>query len=333
MKIDIFPHILPPKYLAALRKKAASDAFSIGAQVEHTPGLTNLDMRLKLLEKLGDVVQVLNIAGPAIESIVGPEDAIELCKRANNEMAELLFKHPDRFVGAVACLPMNDIDAALKEAERAIQELRFRGVQIYSNINGEPLDLPKFKPLFEKMVNYNLPILIHPQRDRSVPDYQCEQKSKYMANVMFGWPYETALAMSRLVFSGILEDYPNLKVVTHHCGGMVPYFAQRIKGTFDYNEVSLGIRFRRLLQKHPIEYFRSFYGDTAVYGSTSALMCGYAFFGAERLLFGTDMPFDSQFGERYTRDTICSIEQMDINKEDKRKIFEDNSRHLFNLAI
>jgi predicted TIM-barrel fold metal-dependent hydrolase len=248
MKIDIFPHILTPKYLNALREKTPSDLYEINKQVEQTPGLSNLELRLGVLDKFADVTQILNIAGPAIETVVGPKDAVELCKLANDEMAELLVKHADRFVGAVACLPMNDIDAALQETDRAIRDLAFRGVQIYSNINGEPLDTPKFRPLYEKMADYNLPILIHPRRDRSIPDYPGEPKSRYGAYVVFGWPYETTLAMSRLVYSGILEDYPNLKFITHHCGGMVPYFDQRIKGNFDYNEVSLGMRFRRPLQ-------------------------------------------------------------------------------------
>ena len=94
--------------------------------------------------------------------VVSPSDAIELAKIANDEMAELVTKYPDKFIAAVACLPLNDIDAAIKEADRAITQLRFRGVQIFSNINGEPLDAPKFRPLYERMAQHDLPIWIHP---------------------------------------------------------------------------------------------------------------------------------------------------------------------------
>ena len=114
----------------------------------------------------------------------------------------------------------------------------------------------------------------------------------------------------------------------------MPFFAQRIKGCYDTDEVVLNrTGFPRLLRRHPIEYFRRFYNDTAVYGSTPALMCGYSFFGADYILFGTDFPYDSQLGLRYTRDTIRSIEQMEISEADKRKIFEGNARSLLRLPI
>jgi len=333
MKIDVFPHIFPTKYLEALRKKVPSNVYEIYEQVERTPGLVDIERRLRILDKYDDVVQILNIASPPIETMVEPKDAVELCRLANDELAELLIKYPDRFVGAIASIPMNDVEAAVIEADRAIRELGFRGVQIYTDVAGKPLDSPEFKPLFEKMVSFNLPILMHPWRKSSQPDYPGEKRSKYAAYLVFGWPYETTLAMSRLVYGGVMDDLPDLKIVTHHCGGMVPFFEQRIKGNFDYNEVSLRNRYRRVFRKEPIEYFRSFYNDTAVYGSTPALMCGYAFFGADHILFGTDMPYESQFGERFTRDTIRSIENMDISKEDKIKIFEGNAKKLFRLPV
>jgi len=107
---------------------------------------------------------------------------------------------------------------------------------------------------------------------------------------IFGWPYETSAAMTRLVFSGILERYPNLKFITHHCGAMVPYLEQRIIGAYDHAEILRGARYKQGLAKPPIEYFRMFYYDTAIYGSTPGLMCAYAFCGADHMLFGTNMP-------------------------------------------
>jgi hypothetical protein len=96
---------------------------------------------------------------------------------------------------------------------------------------------------------------------------------------IFGWPYETSVAMTRLVFSGIFEKFPNLKVMSHHAGGMIPYFAKRIQISNDFNEMRLGYRYEEHLTKSPLEYFRMFYKDTAVYGNTSALMCTYDFCG------------------------------------------------------
>jgi aminocarboxymuconate-semialdehyde decarboxylase len=93
---------------------------------------------------------------PPVERVAGPEKAVELAKLANDGMAELVLKYPERFVAAIGCLPMNDMDAALEEADRAINDLRFRGIQIASSINKKPLDSPEFLPLYEKMHQYDL---------------------------------------------------------------------------------------------------------------------------------------------------------------------------------
>ena len=129
-------------------------------------------------------------------------------------MAELIAKHPDRFVSAAACLPMNSMEAALAETDRAIQELGFKGVQIYSPTGDKPLDHPDFMPLYEKMAAYELPIWIHPKRGIDFPDYKSEDHSKYWIFSMFGWPYETTAAMTRLVFSGVMGKIPQAQI--HH---------------------------------------------------------------------------------------------------------------------
>ena len=222
------------------------------------------------------------------------------------------------------------MDAALKEAERAVRDLRLRGVYIHTPVCDKPLDLPEFFPLYEMMSTYDLPIFIHPTR--MGPDYKTEKTSKYMIGAIFGWPYETTAAMTRLVFSGVLEKYSNLKIVTHHAGGMIPYYADRLVEFMDQSEM----RFheKRQLTKAPIHYFKKFYADTAIYGNTPALMCAYAFFGSERLVFGIDMPLgDSTLGYRNYRQTINAIDAMSIPDEHKKRIYEDNPRDLMRLSI
>lgn len=332
MKIDIFPHILPVRYKEALLSKAPPGFYQQDV-LSVIPTLSDLEIRFRIMDKHEGYVQVLNIAAPPIENVFGPKDAVELAKMANDEMAELVAKYPDRFIAAIACLPMNDIDAALKETDRALTELHFRGVQIFTDMNGKPVDSPEFMPLYEKMAYYNLPVLLHPRRERTKADYPGEKMSKYVVSTILGWPYETSVAMMRLVYSGILERYPNLKVVTHHCGGMVPYFEQRIGMLYDFGKMRRGVKDEYPLTKPPLDYFRMFYNDTAVYGSTPALMCGYAFCGAEHMLFGTDMPYDNQIGYRYVRETIRSVEEMDIPDADKKKIFADNARKLLRLPV
>jgi uncharacterized protein len=334
MKIDAYAHIIPQKFLDfVLKKKPAMDPF-FQANMKAVRTLTDLDLRFRIMDKFDGLMQVIALGGISVESILAPQEAPELARIANDEKAELLYKYPDRFAGAVASLPMNDLEAALKETDRAIRDLKFRGVEITSDIGGEPLDAPKFRPFYEKMAEYNLPIWIHPQKKPSEPDYPGENMSRYNACMVFGWPYQTTLAMNRLVYSGILEDYPDLKFITHHCGGMVPHFAERIAGMYDHNQVyHKGLGYERFLRKHPIEYFRRFYGDTAVWGGTGSLMNGYSFFGVDHILFGTDMPWDGQLGLRQTRDTIDAIQRMPISEEEKQKIFEGNVKSLLRLPV
>ncbi len=340
MKIDIFPHIIPVKYKEALYKRTMSEKGSHGRRevdkIEALPSLFDLDVRFRIMDKYEGLLQVLTLGAPAVEDIAGPKDVIELARIANDGMAELVRKYPDKFVAAVACLPMNDMDAAMKELERAITELGFKGVQISSDINGKPLDSPEFTPLFEKMAYYNLPILIHPETKAAdeVSDYPGETESKYLIHVNFRWPYRTTLAMTRLALSGIFEKYPTLKIITHHCGAMVPFFAERIRVSFlTFEKFGMRPKFGHHLTKRPIDYYRMFYADTATNGSTPALMCGYAFFGADRMLFGTDFPYDAQLGDIFIRQGIAAIEEMNISDSEKKKIFEGNARELFRLPI
>jgi aminocarboxymuconate-semialdehyde decarboxylase len=321
---------MPIKYKERLFKKAKKKFYQRDV-ADATPTLWDLNERFRIMDKYEGLKQVLTIASPGLEDAVGPKEAITLSKIANDSMADLVAKYPDRFVAGVACLPMNNIDAALVETDRAIRELDFKGIQLYSPTKDKPLDQPEFMPLYEKMAAYDLPIWIHPKRDIEFADYRTENHSKYWIFSMFGWPYETTAAMTRLVFSGVLEKYPTLKFITHHCGGMVPYFAERIIGGQDYAEKCLNAKFKKYLSRQPIEYYRMFYADTALYGGTPSLLCGYAFFGPDHILFATDMPYDSEGGDRYTRQTIDAVEQMSIPAKEKEQIFHENARKILKL--
>ena len=332
LKIDCYAHILPLRYKDTLFDLSPLSP-NQKKNIETLPTLFDMDYRFRQMDKYEGLMQVLTPSYPPLEDVGDREKAIYLARLYNDEMAELLLKYPDRFAAAVACLPMNEIDDAIEEMDRAIQELRFRGVLIYTPVYDKPLDAQEFAPLFDKMAQYNLPIWIHPKRSTEYADYKTEGRSLYEACRIYGWPYETTLAMHRLVFSGILERYPNLKFITHHCGGMVPYFADRISGFYDLHEMRGGEEYKIRLTKHPLEYFRSFYNDTALYGNPAALLCAYHFFGADHILFGTDTPHDSQHGDRYIRQTIDAIEQMAISDLDKKKIFEDNIKELLRLPV
>lgn len=297
MKIDIFTHIYLDKYMETLKKKAKKPIM-----LRHMP-VDDLEQRFRWMDKNPDTVQVITAPNVLSEDLVSREDYITLVKIANDEMAELVAKYPDRFIAAAASLPLIDIDISLREAERAITQLNMRGVQIFTHINGEPLGEAKFKPLYEQMANYDLPIWIHPQ------DPPGWGESPFENQLEFGWVYHTSVAMLSLSKAGILEVFPDIKFITHHCGGMVPYLRLRVR------------QYENSLKK--------FYADTAIHEVITALTCGFDYFGADHIVFGTDMPW---YNENAVGNTIRAIEKMDISDADRQKIFEGNARRLLKLA-
>lgn len=334
MKIDIFNHIFPKSYFEKMLD-VNPNVKDIGKRVKNVPVLVDLDERFRVMDQFDDYAQVICLAAPPIEKVAGPDASPDLAKAANDGMAEYVEKYPDRFPGFIASMPMNNPEAALEEIDRVIKDLKAVGIQFFTNVNGAPLDLPELKPLFAKMAEYDLPIWIHPARGADFPDYLTEDKSKYEIWWTFGWPYETSVVMARLVFGYYFDEFPNLKVITHHMGGMVPYFAGRVGPGWD----QLGARtsdedysgILKKLKKPHLEYFKSFYADTAVFGSVAATECGLDFFGADQVLFASDCPFDPEKGPGYIRETIKIIDDLPISDEDRQKIYEGNARKLLKL--
>jgi len=154
------------------------------------------------------IVRSSSLPHPALEGVATPAEAGRLARLANDGLAELCARHPDRFPAFVATVSLSDIDAAVAEAHRSIAELGAKGIQIYSNIAGRPLDEPGFEPIFAAMAQHDLPIWLHPARTAAMTDYSAEPRSRYEMWWCFGWPYETSVAMSRLVFSGLFDRYP-----------------------------------------------------------------------------------------------------------------------------
>jgi predicted TIM-barrel fold metal-dependent hydrolase len=307
----------------------------MGKRVRGVPVLFDLDARFKVMDMFDDYAQIICLASPPIEALAGPEITPDLAKAANDGMAEYVAKYPDRFPGFIASLPMNNPEASAAEIDRAIKDLKAVGVQFFTNVNGAPLDLPEFKPLFEKMNGHDLPIWIHPARGANFPDYLTEKKSRYEIWWTFGWPYETSVAMALLVFGGYFDMFPNLKIITHHMGGMVPFFEGRVGPGWDQlgsrtsDEDYSGVL--KNLKKPHLEYFKGFYADTAMFGSVSGTKCGIDFFGADNVLFASDSPFDPEKGPGYIRETIKILDALPISETDRQKIYEGNIRRLTKL--
>jgi aminocarboxymuconate-semialdehyde decarboxylase len=331
VKIDLFCHILPPAYSERMVAMSARGAY-MQKRVRDIPVMTDLELRFRMMDMFPDYVQVVSLAAPPIEALAAPDGAAELARLANDSMAEIVTRHRDRFPGFIASVAMNNVDATLGEIDRAITQLGAAGIQIYTNVNGTPLDDPAFAPVFQRMAELARPIWLHPTRTAAFADYQTEPKSKFELWWAFGWPYETSIAMARILFAGYFDRFPSLKVITHHMGGMIPYFAGRIGPGLDQlgvrtDEEDLTVHLRRL-QKRPYDYFKMFYADTALFGARDAMECGLKFFGADQVVFATDFPFDPEKGTFNVRETIKDVDGLPIAEADRKKIYEGNARRL-----
>lgn len=333
-RIDISAHILPKRFFDEV-VATAPPGFYMQKRVSGIPTLTDLDARFRIMDGVESYAQILSLALPPIEAVAPPRRAAELARIANEELASLVDRYPERFPAAVAGLPLNDVDATLRELDHAIGELGLRGVQLFTHINGKPLDDPSFLPVFEAIAALDVPIWLHPARGAAAPDYPGESTSRFEIWHVFGWPFDTTIAMTRLIFGGVLDKVPGLKIITHHLGGTVPFLESRIKNAYDqFGARTADEDYASLLKampRHPLEYYRTFYADTALYGSPPALECGLAFFGPERVLFGSDMPFDIEGGSRYIRLTLAAIEEMSAPAAVKQRMLRDNARRLLKL--
>ena len=333
MKIDIFNHVFPKKWFERYISSGAAGR-EIGKRMANATVGVDLDHRFRILDEFGDVRQVITLGQPPIEMLGGPEESPAVAREANDGLADLVARHPDRFIGFGASLPLNNPDASLEEMRRAIDQLGAKGVMIYTNVAGKPLDAPEFQPLFDEAARRGVPIWLHPARGASMADYRSEETSAFEIWWALGWPYETSAAMARLVFSGVFDRHPDLTIITHHLGGLVPYLEGRVgygwdllgarTSTVDYSTLL------RSMKKRPIDYFRQFHADTAMFGARAATRCGIEFFGVDRVLFASDMPFDPTPG-LYMRETIRVIDSLELDGAQRQAIYSGNARRLLRL--
>jgi uncharacterized protein len=334
MKIDIYNHVMPVAYLEKVKQHSKDPG--IVKRMSSLRMLWDIEARVTMLDRWPDVQQVLTLSLPSPELVGGPDLSPELARIANDGMAEMVHKWPLKFPAFVASLPMNNVPAAIEEMDRAIGKLGARGVQVCTSVNGRPLDEPEFFPVFERVtLKHDLPIWMHPARPATRADYVNEQKSKYEIWQVLGWPFETSVAMARMVFSGLLEKLPDMRLITHHCGAMIPFLAGRAETLWaqlgsrsvdeNYDEIL------KRMSKKPIDYFKMFYADTVLGGSASALRCGLDFFGADKIVFASDCPFDPEGGPMFIREGIRSIEDLNLSENDKRKIYFGNALRLMRM--
>lgn len=325
MIIDAYSHVCPSEFIEAIsrvRPSAESEA------LRSRQYLWDMDARISYMDRVKIDVQVMTLVRPPMWLGMKRADVHNLTRIANDSIAAAAATYPDRLVG-VGVLPVID-DVMMEEFERIHGDLGLKGVLVFSNIEGDPLDSAPMWSLYERCAALEMPIWIHPQLGHYYP-----WDNKDLLNRSLGWPFDTSLAMARLVYGGVFEKYPDLKVMTHHLGGMIPHYAARMDG-FD-QEIreyaskgiveATGVQLTRPVTDH----FRRFYNDAMVNGSPSALRCGLEFFGPSHVLYGTDFPMGTENGEAWPLEVLDSIMAIDIDDHSRDQILSGNAIRLLGL--
>jgi aminocarboxymuconate-semialdehyde decarboxylase len=331
MRVDAYTHFIPTRFYKEVMSQGGHK--DIGKRMMGVPSIYDVKTRLKVVDKFKDYSQVLSYPMPPFEMMTKDgKQAEEYAKIVNDGFAELCAQHPDHFPGWVAQCPMTAPDVGVREAARAMKNGAL-GVQIYTNVAGKPLDNPEFDPFWKAMNKTKTPIWLHPSRSSAMTDYSTEAKSKYEIWWTMGWSYETGAAMARLVFSRIMDKYPNLKIITHHFGGIVPMLEGRIGPGWD----QIGARtsdedlqkVKKSLKKRPLNYFKEdFYADTAAFGGKPATICGLDFYQKDKIVFASDCPFDPEKGTYYIRETLKILDSIDMPKKQRKAIMHGNLEKL-----
>jgi aminocarboxymuconate-semialdehyde decarboxylase len=273
----------------------------------------NLEDRIKAMQKYEIDLQVLTLTTPSVER-EAPTRGTRLAQLANDGFGEIVEKQPDRFA-ALAALPLQDPEAAA-ELERAVRERGLSGATLMSNANNHPLDSEKLMPIYEKAAKLDVPLFIHPTsplNHTAMDDYRLIP--------ILGFGVDTALAVLRLVFSGVMKRVPNLKLVAAHLGGVFPYLRGRIETGFNaYPECKTNI------SEPPSHYLKKIWMDSLCYDQ-DILMSSLAYSGADKILLGTDFPHQITDIEK----AVQRIRRLSVSDEEKQKILGENAAKLLKL--
>lgn len=297
--IDVFAHVLPPKFYQEMLK--IDPRIPERAPFIKHPLLTNPKQRNQFLP--ADSFQVISAVNVNPEDLVDGQQAAKLCEQANEEITRIVNNNP-KFIGGIAMLPMNNIEAAVEEIKKVQVSSALLGAQIFTRALGKSIADPEFEPVLAAAAKNRVPLLLHPVFDLRKPDN----------NIVFSWEYEISNAMLQLVQTGVFTRYPDLKIIVHHAGGMVPFFAGRIKYILSADQVAA---------------FHNFYVDTAILGNPAALKLTVDYFGSDHVLFGTDAPLGIAPAGA-TKEIISAINGAGFSTTTREKIFNQNFKRVFN---
>ncbi len=302
-------------------------------QSEKNPQFHDVDIRIADMDKYGITSQITSIhhaLDPNDLRELDKETEIELCKFLNDCMADFMDRSRGR-IFSVGTLPFSALkNEGVEEMRRAINDLGLKGFLVLSNIHGKPID--QYEEFWAEAERLDVPVYIHPTDPLS--NLCREYENEFDLTHVLGWPFETSLILSRLVFSGMMQKHPRLKIIAHHLGGMIPFFGERINESYNRRKTT-GVSVAkpdqavsRIDDRPTVDLFRDFYYDTAVGGSAPAIRCALDVFGAERIVFGTDYPFGPDGGRHRLATYPGKVKSMGLSKSDNDRIYEETIRRI-----
>ena len=328
--IDVHNHLFPKMWLDYLETRTewptmrwtgpTSAVFYSGDVIMghiDRAGHYDPEARIEDLDKYGLDIQILSLTSPGVEWLPAAE-GVAWAKRINDYLAEVCHKYPERFY-ALAALPYQDMDEAMRELDRAYKDLGVKGIMMFSNIDGKSIASPEFEPLYAKAEEYGLPILIHPTSPLTAE----AMRKVRLPFQLFGFTLDTTMAVISLIFQGVLEKHPGLNIIHTHLGGVVPYLVSRIEDSFKGYAKEWGLE----LPKTPSQYYKEqVYPDSINY-HMPALRCCLDWMGADHICLGTD------YAHRVGRpeQAVAYIKSLGLSEEDTDKILGGNAARIFKL--
>jgi aminocarboxymuconate-semialdehyde decarboxylase len=339
MKIDFQAHVFPKPYLDEMRR--LNGAVILEEPDPHS-GMSyfydkklkcrintatfqgqDIERRLQHMDGLGIDIHVLTIPAPGADRYEG-EGAVKMAHIANDAIAAICKKYPERFIGFFT-LPTSNVQASLDELERSVNELGLRGFGCFANLNGQPLDREELFPIYERLAQYTLPVYVHPTAPLATESSGID----IMPTLIFGWAYDSTVAMTRLIYGRVLERFPQINWVVADVGGVLAFFAQRAINI--YTGRTDEIRHKYGLSENPLDSFRRFYVDTADHPA-STLRCVKDFFGPDRMVLGTNYPYGPEEGCVLVKNSLRAIDGLDLDAADKEKILGGNAARILGIG-
>ncbi|PWT79801.1 MAG: hypothetical protein C5B44_06320 [Acidobacteria bacterium] len=324
-KLDLHTHFYTEEYFRAVRELPSEFSFAVSSTGQTiityqgarffgvTPAMTNVSQRIEEMDRVGIDVEVISLSTPNV-FFADPQHQPEVARMMNDAYANLIATHPNRFKG-FASIPMDNPDAALGELARSINQLKLNGVVLLSNIGGKALTSPQYRPFFEEANRMRLCIFLHPM----IPA-NSEGLREYVLGPIIGFPFDTTLAVARMCYDGMFEDFPDIRWIIGHLGGAVPYLMERMdNGYRDFADC------RQKIDKLPSVYLKRLYYDTVSFSAHTVTMVRNVM-GADHMVMGSDYPHLLGSIDR----AVSSIEALEVSDSEKEQIFSGTALGILN---